>query len=108
TGDRGPRLAAAINMRRAKARTVDRPESHDCRDFGHEPLYAHSMSLRIYPISAARWAQLAGTRLPIDLTERNRNDVDRARQVREEHDRIREHVAKLLAERATKAASRSS
>ena len=66
------------------------------------------MALRIYPMSAARWAQLAGTRLPIDLTERNRHDVDRAREVREEHDRIRERVAKLLAERATKAASRSS
>jgi hypothetical protein len=66
------------------------------------------MALRIYPMSPARWAQLAGTRLPIDLTERNRHDVDRARQVREEHDRIRAHVAKLLAERATKAASRSS
>ena len=66
------------------------------------------MSLRIYPMSAARWAQLAGTRLPIDLTERNRHDADRARQVREEHDRIRAHVAKLLAERAAKAESRSS
>ena len=66
------------------------------------------MSLRIYPISAARWAQLAGTRLPIDLTERNRPDGNRAREIREEHDRIRERVAKLLAERATKAASRSS
>jgi hypothetical protein len=72
------------------------------------------MALRIYPMSARRWAQLAGTRLPIDLTERNRGDVDRAREVREvrevreEHERIRAHVARLLAERAAKAGSRSS
>jgi hypothetical protein len=59
-------------------------------------------------MSAVRWAQLAGTRLPIDLTERTSPDADRARQVREEHERIRAHVAKLLAERATKAESRSS
>ena len=66
------------------------------------------MALRIYPMSARRWAQLAGTRLPIHLTERNRGDVDRAREVREEHERIRAHVARLLAERAAKAGSRSS
>jgi hypothetical protein len=63
------------------------------------------MSLRIYPMSAARWAQLAGTRRPIDLTE-PAPDADRTRQVREEHERIRAHVAKLLAERTPVANSR--
>jgi hypothetical protein len=57
------------------------------------------MTLRIYAISATRWRQLAGTRLPIDLTRRPTDAGDRAQRLREEHELIRAHVAALLAER---------
>ena len=66
------------------------------------------MALRIYPMSPARWAQLAGTRLPIDLTERTADNGDRARRIRHEHDLIRAEVAALLAERALAVQARSS
>jgi hypothetical protein len=62
-------------------------------------LYDSLMALRIYPMSAKRWAQLAGTRLPIDLTERAVESGDRAGRMRAEHDLIQAHVIALLAER---------
>jgi len=58
------------------------------------------MSLRIYPISSARWAELAGTRRPIDLTRRPEQHRDPGTRMREEHARIRAEVHALLAERA--------
>jgi len=62
------------------------------------------MALRIYPISAARWAQLAGTRLPIDLTQRTVDPGDRADRFRDEHAALQAQVAALLAEHASASA----
>jgi hypothetical protein len=57
------------------------------------------MALRIYAISATRWAQLAGTRRPVDFTQRTAAGGDRARRLREDHELIQAHVYALLAER---------
>jgi hypothetical protein len=62
------------------------------------------MALRIYPMSASRWAQLAGTRLPIDLTERGADTGEHAHSRRDEHDLIQAQVTALLAERASASA----
>jgi hypothetical protein len=56
------------------------------------------MSLRMYPVSAARWAQLAGTRAPVDRTFDRVARGDRTHRFRDEHNLIRAHVAALLAE----------
>ncbi|MGO9876161.1 MAG: hypothetical protein ACLPVY_20500 [Acidimicrobiia bacterium] len=62
------------------------------------------MPLRIYPISAARWAQLAGTPSPIDLTERTVDTGDRADRFRDEHAALQVQVAALLAEHVSASA----
>jgi hypothetical protein len=56
------------------------------------------MSLRMYPLSAARWAQLAGTRVPSDRAYGPLPRGDRTHRFRDEHNLIRAHVAALLAE----------
>jgi hypothetical protein len=56
------------------------------------------MSLRMYPVSAARWAQLAGTPVPADRTYEPVPRGERTHRFRDEHNRIRAHVAALLAE----------
>jgi hypothetical protein len=56
------------------------------------------MTLRMHPVSASRWAQLAATRHPIDLTEQPRParpDEDRGR--RAEHDAIQAQVDAIAA-----------
>jgi len=56
------------------------------------------MALRVYSVSAARWAQLAGTRVPTDRTYEPVERGDGAHRFRDEHNLIRAHVATLLAE----------
>jgi hypothetical protein len=56
------------------------------------------MPLRVYPVSAARWAQLAGTRVPIARTFDRVERRDGTHRFRDEHNLIRAHVAALLAE----------
>jgi hypothetical protein len=57
------------------------------------------MTLRMHPVSASRWAQLAATRHPIDLTEAPtrpaRADEDRGREA--EHDAIQAQVDAIAA-----------
>ena len=61
------------------------------------------MTLRMHPVSASRWAQLAASRHPIDLTEdatpRPRPDIGRRR--RAEHAAIQAQIAAVAARRAS-------
>jgi hypothetical protein len=60
------------------------------------------MTLRMHPVSASRWAQLAATRQPIDLTEEPtpaRPDKDRGR--RGEHAAIQAQVDAIAAGRVS-------
>ena len=61
------------------------------------------MTLRMHPVSASRWAQLAATRHPIDLTEetspRPRPDIGRRR--RSEHADIQAQLAAIAAKRVS-------
>jgi len=60
------------------------------------------MTLRMHPVSASRWAQLAASRHPIDLTEespRPRPDIGRHR--RAEHADIQAQLAAIAAKRVS-------
>jgi hypothetical protein len=61
------------------------------------------MTLRMHPVSASRWAQLAATRHPIDLTEEPtdpaRPDKDRGR--RDEHAAIQAQIDAIAAGRVS-------
>jgi hypothetical protein len=60
------------------------------------------MALRIYPMSASRWAQLSATRLPIDLTEPDEDETpDRSRRAEGEIARIQAYVDALHAASAS-------
>ena len=59
------------------------------------------MTLRMHPVSATRWARLAATRHPIDLTQdtspRPRPDIGRRR--RSEHADIQAELAAIAVKR---------
>ncbi|MDQ1509518.1 MAG: hypothetical protein QOG50_1362 [Actinomycetota bacterium] len=61
------------------------------------------MTLRMHPVSASRWAQLAASRHPIDLTEdetpRPRPDISRRRHA--EHAAIQAQIAAIAARRVS-------
>ena len=60
------------------------------------------MTLRMHPVSAARWSQLAAARKPVDLTEetpRPRAGTGRAK--RTEHAAIQAQVAAIAAGRVS-------
>ena len=61
------------------------------------------MTLRMHPVSASRWAQLAATRHPIDLTDEEtplrRPDLGRRR--RAEHMAIQAQIAAIAARRVS-------
>ena len=61
------------------------------------------MTLRMHPVSADQWAQLAARRHPIDLTEepnaRAKADIGRRR--RAEHADIQAQLAKIAARRVS-------
>jgi hypothetical protein len=57
------------------------------------------MTLRMHPVSASRWAQLAGSRHPVDITETPRPRVDIGRRRRTEHAAIQAQVAAIAARR---------
>ena len=59
------------------------------------------MALRMHPVSPSRWAQLAASRLPIDLTETATvRHHDRARRLQVEHALIQERIDALAKGRA--------
>ena len=61
------------------------------------------MTLRMHPVSASRWAQLAATRHPIDLTEEPprpaRPDKDRGR--KDEYAAIQAQIDAIAAGRVS-------
>jgi hypothetical protein len=61
------------------------------------------MALRIHPVSASRWAQLAASRHPVDLTEeatpRPGPDIRRRRHA--EHLAIQAQIAAIAARRVS-------
>ena len=57
------------------------------------------MTLRMHPVSAARWAQLAASRHPVDITEPARPRTDTGRRRRTEHAAIQAQVAAIAARR---------
>lgn len=67
------------------------------------------MTLRMHPVSASRWAQLAATRLPIDLvaetsktptaTATTKSNPPKARRLQTEHAEIQARVDSLASAR---------
>jgi len=69
-------------------------------------LYAFPMTLRMHPVSKARWERLAAmrraygaARSPIDLMELEAETADPCRRVRAEHALIQAHVEALEPQR---------
>ncbi len=80
-----------------------RADRRDCRVRARLRNYARRMTLRMHPVSASRWEQLAESRHPIDLTEeanpRPRADIGIRR--RSEHADIQAQLARIAARRAS-------
>ena len=79
----------------------------DCRDRAGSRAYDRCMTLRMHPVSASRWAQLAATRHPIDLTDEESTPEpppDKARRrsgSRDEHAKIQAQVDAIAAPRVS-------
>jgi hypothetical protein len=67
----------------------------DCRVRGGERNYARRMTLRMHPVSAARWAQLAAARNQIDLTPETPRPRAGKGNRRAEHAAIQAQVAAI-------------